>query len=56
MSRSFARPGRVRLLGWSAALVILTGYAGLVIGGVTLAPVLLVVGYLVLVPLALLAR
>jgi hypothetical protein len=44
------------VLRWSAALVLLVGYAGLASGGVTLAPTLLVAGYLVLVPLALLAR
>jgi hypothetical protein len=44
------------VLRWSAALALLTGYAGLASGGVTLAPILLVAAYLVLVPLALLAR
>jgi hypothetical protein len=44
------------MLRWSAALVLLAGYVGLATGGVTLAPALLVAGYLVLVPLALLAR
>jgi hypothetical protein len=54
--RTFARPARARLLRWSAALVLVAGYSALVAGGLTLAPVLLVVGYFVLVPLALLAR
>jgi hypothetical protein len=39
-----------------AALALLAGYAALAAGSVTLAPVLLVVGYMVLVPLALLVR
>ena len=37
-----------------ALLVILAGYADLARGGETIAPVLLVVGYCVLVPLAIL--
>jgi hypothetical protein len=41
---------------WTAASVVLVaGYADLARGGVTLAPILLVVGYCVLVPLAILA-
>jgi hypothetical protein len=36
--------------------MLLAGYVGLATGGVSLAPTLLVAGYLVLVPLALLAR
>ena len=39
-----------------AALALLLGYADLVRGGVVVAPVLLVTGYLLLVPLALLTR
>jgi hypothetical protein len=39
-----------------AALVLLLGYADLVRGGVVVAPILLVTGYLLLVPLALLTR
>ena len=38
-----------------AALVLAAGYADLARGGVTLAPALLVVGYGVLVPLAILS-
>lgn len=49
-------PARARLLRWSAAVVLLAGYVDLVAGGLTLAPMLLVAGYLVFVPLALLAR
>ncbi|MBI2795598.1 MAG: hypothetical protein HYX65_02705 [Gemmatimonadetes bacterium] len=37
-----------------AALALLLGYADLVRGGVTVAPILLVIGYCVLVPLAIL--
>ena len=43
------------LLWWSiAALAILGGYADLARGGETIAPILLVLGYCVLVPLAIL--
>lgn len=43
------------LLWWGIALgVILAGYADLARGGETIAPVLLVVGYCALVPLAIL--
>jgi hypothetical protein len=37
-----------------AALALLVGYADLARGGVTLAPILLVVGYCVLIPVAIL--
>jgi hypothetical protein len=50
------RTARVHALRWSAALVLLAGYAALAAGSVTLAPLLLVAGYVVLVPLALLVR
>jgi hypothetical protein len=44
-----------RLAWWGLALVtILAGYADLARGGETIAPILLVVGYCVLVPLAIL--
>jgi len=48
--------GRTRALIWwsGAALVLAAGYADLARGGETIAPVLLVVGYCVLVPLAIL--
>lgn len=40
---------------WAAAAICLAaGYADLVRGGTTLAPILLVVGYCVLIPLAIL--
>lgn len=46
---------RVSLLWWGlAALALIAGYADLWRGGTTLAPILLVVGYCVLVPLAIL--
>ena len=45
---------RTRTLRWSAALVLVAGYLDLIAGGATIAPMLLVAGYLVLVPLALL--
>ena len=38
-----------------AAVVLAAGYADLVRGGDTIAPILLVIGYAVLVPLAILA-
>jgi hypothetical protein len=49
-------PNRSRpLLWWGIALlVILAGYADLARGGETIAPVLLVAGYCVLIPLAIL--
>jgi hypothetical protein len=51
-------PSRVRasaFVWWGvAALVLLAGYADLWRGGATLAPILLVVGYCVLVPIAIL--
>jgi hypothetical protein len=40
---------------WAAALVvIIVGFADLAIGGTTVAPILLVLGYCVLVPIAIL--
>lgn len=43
------------LMYWGAALVVLAlGYADLARGGETIAPILLVMGYVVLVPLAIL--
>ncbi len=39
-----------------AAFVLAAGYADLVRGGDTIAPILLVIGYAVLVPLAILAK
>ena len=54
---NFARtPSRSRTIAlWAAALVtIALGFADLARGGTTIAPVLLVLGYCVLVPLAIL--
>jgi hypothetical protein len=43
------------MLWWGlAALVIIAGFADLARGGETIAPILLALGYLVLVPLAIL--
>ena len=45
------------MLWWGAAVLTLAlGYADLVRGGETVAPILLVVGYCVLVPRAILAK
>jgi hypothetical protein len=47
--------GRRPWLYWTVAgLVLLAGFADLARGGETLAPILLVIGYCVLVPLAIL--
>jgi hypothetical protein len=46
----------VHLLRCSVVLVLLAGYGALAAGSVTFAPLVLVVGYVVLVPLALLVR
>lgn len=45
-------------LGWSiaAAVVLILGYLDLWRGGETLAPILLVLGYCVLIPIAILKR
>jgi hypothetical protein len=46
---------RTALVWWGlAAVSLLAGYADLVIGGETIAPILLVLGYCVLVPVAIL--
>ena len=50
-SSSRARPW----IWWgAAALVIIAGFADLARGGVTIAPILLVIGYCVLIPIAIL--
>jgi peptidoglycan/LPS O-acetylase OafA/YrhL len=63
MARNESSPGqigapvrrRTTLIWWSlAAGSLLAGYADLVRGGETIAPILLVLGYCVLVPLAIL--
>ena len=55
-SPTAASSGRSRaLLFWGAALLALAlGYVDLALGGETIAPILLVLGYVVLVPLAIL--
>jgi hypothetical protein len=47
---------RTRALAWwsGAALVLVAGFADLARGGETIAPILLAVGYCVLIPLAIL--
>ena len=47
---------RAALLWGAAFLTLLLGYADLARGGITLAPFLLVIGYCVLVPLAILKQ
>jgi hypothetical protein len=63
MARNESSPGqigatasrRTTLIWWSlAAGSLLAGYADLVRGGETIAPILLVLGYCVLVPVAIL--
>jgi hypothetical protein len=46
---------RAHLLRVAAAAALLAGYADLVVGGTSAAPILLVIGYVALVPSALLA-
>jgi hypothetical protein len=50
------QPTRTRSLVWwgAASVTLLLGYADLWRGGETIAPVLLVIGYCVLVPIAIL--
>jgi len=49
------RPRSRSAILWAVALLtLLAGFADLARGGVTLAPILLVVGYCVLIPLAIL--
>lgn len=55
MAEADATPRFRPLMWWGIALLsIALGYADLARGGMTIAPVLLVVGYCVLVPLAIL--
>ncbi len=49
---SLAPAGRARLVRAAAAAALLIGYVDLVRGGTTIAPTLLVVGYVILVPAA----
>jgi hypothetical protein len=53
-TRLLAPARRTALLPAAAAVTLLAGYADLVAGGLTIAPVLLAASYLVLVPAALL--
>ena len=56
MERTASRRGR-GLLWWGlAAATLILGYADLIRGGETIAPILLIIGYCVLVPLAILRR
>jgi len=53
MLRSLSAAGRrARIVRLAAMLAILVGYVDLARGGIVLAPMALVVGYLVLVPLS----
>jgi hypothetical protein len=55
MPRSlFGASRRARILRLAAVLLIAVGFADLVRGGTTLAPIALVIGYLVIAPLSLL--
>ena len=45
---------RAQILRVAAAMALLLGYTDLARGGITVAPVLLVIGYVVLVPAAML--
>lgn len=57
MSVTENSPRSRALIWWGAALgTLVLGYADLWRGGETIAPILLVIGYLVLVPLAILKR
>lgn len=47
---TFAPPRRAAILRATAAAVLALGYVDLARGGITLAPVLIVIGYAVLVP------
>lgn len=56
MTEQGRKPGGTSAIKWGvAALVLAAGYADLARGGMTLAPILLVVGYAVLVPVAILS-
>ena len=53
---TFAASRRAHGVRAAAAAVLILGYADLVRGGISVAPVLLVLGYTVLVPLAILGE
>ncbi|CAA9312485.1 MAG: hypothetical protein AVDCRST_MAG40-1056 [uncultured Gemmatimonadaceae bacterium] len=56
MPQTESRRGRALLWWGLAAATLILGYADLVRGGETIAPILLIIGYCVLVPLAILRR
>ena len=56
MEQTASRRSRALLWWGLAAVTLLLGYADLVRGGETIAPILLVIGYCVLVPIAILRR
>lgn len=56
MAQTEPRRGRALLWWGLAAATLILGYADLVRGGETVAPILLIIGYCVLVPLAILRR
>lgn len=55
-SHNVAPARNARVLRGAAAAALLIGYSDLVRGGTTVAPVLLVLGYVILVPAAILGR
>ena len=55
-TRTEPRRGRALLWWGLAAAALILGYADLARGGETLAPILLIIGYCVLVPVAILRR
>ena len=56
MTESARQPSRTSAVKWGVAVAVLAaGYADLARGGDTLAPILLVLGYAVLVPIAILS-
>ncbi len=56
MAQTESRRSRAPLWWGLAALTLIVGYADLARGGETIAPILLIIGYCVLVPVAILRR
>ncbi|MGH7624188.1 MAG: hypothetical protein ACREOJ_02600 [Gemmatimonadaceae bacterium] len=57
MSISEVSPRTRPFIWWGiAAVVLVAGYADLLRGGITIGPVLLVIGYCILIPIAILKR
>jgi hypothetical protein len=57
MPKSETSPrSRARLWWGLSAVALAVGYADLIRGGITLAPIMLVLGYCVLIPLAILKK